>query len=114
LRTRTSSASSSLTSQGIQLFDIYKGSERSALRLRPGWHRKDEKPPVRVIRNEEIERRQRELDRKKRIMENEIAMLKERFGRDEDEIRILIEQDLPRKSSRTQQEVLAYLRKAEK
>ena len=69
----------------------------------------------RVIRNEEIERRQRELDRKKRIMENEIAMLKEKFARDEDEIRILIEQDLSREKAVEQgQKELAVLRKAEK
>jgi circadian clock protein KaiC len=103
-----------LTSQGIQLLDLYKGAEgvlfgsaRSAQESREAARRN--------IRNEEIERRQRELDRKKRIMENEIAMLKEKFARDEDEIRILIEQDLSREKAVEQGlKELAVLRKAEK
>jgi hypothetical protein len=47
-------------------------------------------------------------------MENEIIMLKEKFARDEDEIRILIEQDLSREKVVEQsQEELTGLRKAE-
>jgi circadian clock protein KaiC len=103
-----------LNEQGIRLLDLYKGSEgvlfgsaRSAQESREAARR--------VIRNEEIERRQRELDRKKRIMENEIAMLKEKFGRDEDEIRILIQQDLSREKAVEQgQKDLAVLRLSEK
>jgi circadian clock protein KaiC len=103
-----------LNEQGIRLLDLYKGSEgvlfgsaRSAQESREAASR--------VIRNEEIERRQRELDRKKRIMENEIAMLKEKFGRDEDEIRILIQQDLSREKAVEQgQKDLAVLRLSEK
>ena len=46
-------------------------------------------------------------------MENEIAMLKEKFARDEDEIRILIEQDLSREKAVEQgQKDLTVLRKA--
>jgi circadian clock protein KaiC len=103
-----------LTSQGIQLLDLYKGSEGVLFgSARVAQERRE--AAGRIIRNEEIERRQRELDRKKRIMENEIAMLKEKFARDEDEIRILIEQDLSREKTAEQgQEELAYLRKAEK
>ena len=72
-----------LTSQGIRLLDLYKGSEGvffGSARVA----QENREAASRVIRNEEIERRQRELDRKKRIMENEIAMLKEKFARDED------------------------------
>ena len=103
-----------LTSQGIQLLDLYKGSE-GVLFGSARVAQENREAASRVIRNEEIERRQRELDRKKRIMENEIAMLKEKFARDEDEIRILIEQDLSREKSVEQgQKDLAVLRKAEK
>ncbi|MDD1698632.1 MAG: circadian clock protein KaiC [Methanoregula sp.] len=103
-----------LTSQGIQLFDLYKGSEGELFgSARVAQKRRE--AAGRVIRNEEIERRQRELDRKKRIMENEIAMLKEKFARDEDEIRILIEQDLSReKAAENGQKEVAFLREAEK
>ena len=103
-----------LSSQGIQLLDLYKGSEGVLFgSARVAQERRE--TASRVIRNEEIGRRQRELDRKKRIMENEIAMLKEKFARDEDEIRILIEQDLFREKAVEQsQKELALLRKAEK
>ena len=103
-----------LTSQGIQLLDLYKGSEGvffGSARVA----QENREAASRVIRNEEIERKQRELDRKKRIMENEIAMLKEKFARDEDDIRILIEQDLSREKSVEQgKKDLAVLRNAEK
>lgn len=103
-----------MTPQGIQLLDIYKGTE-GVLFGSARVAQENREAASRVIRNEEIERKQRELDRKKRIMENEIAMLKEKFARDEDEIRILIEQDLSREKVVEQsQDELAVLRKAEK
>jgi circadian clock protein KaiC len=102
-----------MTPQGIQLLDLYKGSE-GVLFGSARVAQENREAASRVIRNEEIQRRQRELDRKKRIMENEIAMQKEKFARDEDEIRILIEQDLSREKVVEQsQEELAVLRKAD-
>jgi circadian clock protein KaiC len=102
-----------LTSQGIQLLDLYKGTE-GVLFGSARVAQENREAARRVIRNEEIARRQRELDRKKLIMENEIVMLKEKFARDEDEIRILIEQDLSRENVVEQsQEELMGLRKAE-
>jgi circadian clock protein KaiC len=102
-----------LTSQGIQLIDLYKGTE-GVLFGSARIAQESREAAGRVIRDEEIERRQRELDRKKRIMEYEIAMLKEKFTRDEDEIRILIEQDLSReKVIDKRQKELAVLRQAE-
>ena len=84
-----------MSEKGIELNDVYKGGGGvllgSARIAQANLAVAD-----RVLRNEEIERRQRELDRKKRIMENEIALLKEKFSRDEDEIRILIQQDVSR------------------
>jgi circadian clock protein KaiC len=103
-----------LSEKGIQLIDVYKGSE-GVLFGSARLAQESSEVAGRVIRNEEIERRQRELDRKKRIMENEIAMLKEKFARDEDEIRILIEQDVSREKAVDKgQKDLAVLRKAEK
>jgi circadian clock protein KaiC len=103
-----------LTSQGIQLLDLYKGSE-GVLFGSARVAQENREAVSRIIRNQEIERRQRELDRKKRIMETEIAMLKEKFARDEDEIRILIEQNLSREKAVEQgKKDLAVLRKAEK
>jgi circadian clock protein KaiC len=87
-----------LTGKGIQLVDIYKGSDQ-VLFGTARIAQETREVAGRVIRNEEIERRQRELDRKRRMMENEIAILKEKFSRDEDEIRILIEQDVSREKA---------------
>ncbi len=87
-----------LSENGIQLVDVYKGSE-GVLFGSARMAQESREVAGRVLRNEEIERRQRELDRKKRIMENEIAVLREKFARDEDEIRILIEQDVAREKT---------------
>jgi len=87
-----------LSDKGIKLIDVYKGSGGVLF----GSARIAQENLVsadRVIRNEEIERRQRDLDRKKRIMENEIALIKEKFSRDEDEIRLLIQQDVSREEA---------------
>ncbi len=103
-----------LSEDGIQLVDVYKGSE-GVLFGSARMAQESREVAGRVLRNEEIERRQRELDRKKRIMENEIAVLREKFARDEDEIRILIEQDVAREKVVVKgQNRAAVLRKAEK
>jgi circadian clock protein KaiC len=101
-----------LTNTGITLVDVYRGSEGVLL----GTARVAQENAAnanRILRNEEIERRQRELDRKKRIMENEITMLKESFARDEDEIRILIEQDVARENSLKEEETGLAVRRRE-
>jgi circadian clock protein KaiC len=87
-----------LSEKGRQLIDVYKG-EGGVLMGSARIAQENQDSAARVIRNEEIERRQRELDRKRKIMENEIAMLKEKFTRDEDEIRIMIEQDVAREKA---------------
>jgi circadian clock protein KaiC len=103
-----------LTDRGIQLIDLYKGSE-GVLFGSARIAQESREAAKRVVMNEEIERKQRELDRKKRIMESEIAMLKENFARDEDGIRLLIEKDLSReKAVEEGMKKLAVLRKAEK
>jgi len=102
-----------LTDNGVQLIDIYKGSGGV---LFGSARMAQEKREVanRVLRNEEIGRMQRELDRKKRVMENEILILQEKFAREEDEIRILTEQDIAREDElNSSQAELAALRKAE-
>lgn len=103
-----------ISDKGVELIDVYKGSE-GVLFGSARIARESREAAGRVLRNEEIERRQRDLDRKKRIMEYEISMLTEKFARDEDEIRILIEQDVSReKAVEHGQKKLAELRKAEK
>ena len=84
-----------LSDEGIQLLDVYKGSEGVLLgsaRIAQESREIDE----RLRRKEEIERKTRELESKRILMETEIAILREKYSRDEEEMNILIEQDLTR------------------
>ncbi|HTY15418.1 MAG TPA: circadian clock protein KaiC [Methanoregulaceae archaeon] len=87
-----------LTGSGIRLIDVYKGSG-GVLFGTARIAQESREAAARTVRNEEIERKQRELDRKKRIMENEIAMLKENFNREEMETRMTIQQDEAREQA---------------
>jgi len=87
-----------LSDKGIQLLDLYQGtggvlfgSARMAQESREAGER--------LRRDEETRRKKRELDGKKRVMENEIALLKAKFAREEDEIRVLIGQDVSREKA---------------
>ena len=103
-----------LSDKGIELLDLYKGTEgvlfgsaRMAQQAREGAER--------IRRNEEIERKQRELDSKKYVMENEIALLKAKFAREEDEMRTVIGQDVYReKANETAMKEIAVARKADR
>jgi circadian clock protein KaiC len=87
-----------LSDKGIQLLDVYKGSEGvlfgSARMAQEGSEIDD-----RLRKNEEIERKKRELESRRTLMENEIALLRERFAREEDETKILIGQDISREKA---------------
>ncbi len=87
-----------LSDKGIQLLDVYKGSEGvffgSARMAQEGSEIDD-----RLRKNEEIERKKRELDGRRKLMENDIALLRERFAREEDEMKILIGQDISREKA---------------
>jgi circadian clock protein KaiC len=87
-----------LSDKGIQLLDVYKGSEGvlfgSARMAQEGSEIDD-----RLRKNEEIERKKRELESRRKLMENEIALLRERFAREEDEMKILIGQDISREKA---------------
>ncbi|MCK9590827.1 MAG: circadian clock protein KaiC [Methanoregula sp.] len=87
-----------LSDTGIQLLDVYKGSEGvffGSARMAQESAEIDDQ----LHKNEEIKRKKRELERKRRLMENEIIVLKERFSRDEEEMKILIKQDVSREKS---------------
>ncbi len=87
-----------LSDKGIQLLDVYKGSEGvlfgSARMAQEGSESAD-----RLRKNEEIERKKRELDSRRKLMENDIALLRERFEREEEEMKILIGQDISREKA---------------
>ncbi|HWQ67842.1 MAG TPA: circadian clock protein KaiC [Methanospirillum sp.] len=85
-----------LSEKGIQLLDLYKGTE-GVLFGSDRMAQKSREDGDRILRNEEIERKKRELEDKKMVMENEIALLKAKYTREEDEIKFLIRQDISRR-----------------
>jgi circadian clock protein KaiC len=87
-----------LSDKGIQLLDVYKGSEGvffGSARIT----QESRETIDRLHKNEEIERKKRELESKRKLMENEIAVLRERYARDEEEITVLIGQDISRRKA---------------
>jgi circadian clock protein KaiC len=87
-----------LSDKGIQLLDVYKGSE-GVLFGSARMAQESSEIDNRLRKNEEIERKKRELDSKRKLMENEIALLKEQFAREEEEMKILIGKDISREKA---------------
>jgi circadian clock protein KaiC len=87
-----------LTEKGIQLLDVYKGSEGVLLgSARIAQENREEGDRLR--KSEEIERKKRDLENRRIQMENEITILRERFAREEEEMQILIGQDISREKA---------------
>jgi circadian clock protein KaiC len=103
-----------LSDKGIELLDMYKGTE-GVLFGSARMAQESREVSDRILKNEEIERKQRELDSKKLVMENEIVLLKAKFAREEDEMRTVIGQDVYReKASETAMKEIAVQRKADR
>ena len=103
-----------LSDKGIELLDLYKGSE-GVLFGSARMAQESREVSDRLMRNEEIERKQRELDSKKLVMENEIALLRAKFAREEDEMKTVIGQDVYReKAAKTAMKEIAVQRKADR
>jgi circadian clock protein KaiC len=89
-----------LSDEGVQLLDVYRGSE-GVLFGSARIAQEGRESAERLRRNDEIERKKRELESRKHLVENEIAVLKEKFARDEEEMKILIGQDVTREKAET-------------
>lgn len=89
-----------LSDKGIELLDLYQGTE-GVLFGSARMAQQSREVSDRLMRNEEIERKQRELDSKRLVMENEIALLRARFAREEDEMKTVIGQDVYREEAAT-------------
>jgi circadian clock protein KaiC len=87
-----------LSDIGIQLLDVYKGSE-GVLFGSARMAQESGEIDNRLRKNEEIERKKRELGSKRKLMQKEIAILKERYAREEEEMKILIGQDVSREKA---------------
>jgi circadian clock protein KaiC len=84
-----------LSGKGIQLLDVYKGTG-GVLFGSAQMAQEQREAAERLWKNEEIERKQRELDSRRKMMETEITLLRQKFARDEEEMKILIGQDVSR------------------
>ena len=82
-----------LNDKGIQLVDLYKGTE-GVLFGSARMSQESREAGEQLRRNEEIERKKRELEGKKTVMESEIALLRAKYAREEDEMTVVIGQDV--------------------
>ena len=87
-----------LSDKGIDLLDLYRGTE-GVLFGSARMAQESREAGERLRRNEEIERKQRELDSRRQMMENEIALIRAKFAREEDEMRTIIGQDVYREKA---------------
>ncbi len=90
-----------LSKDGIQLLDVYKGRE-GVLFGSSRMAQESSETIDRLNKSEEIERKKRELESKRKLMENGIALLKEQYAREEEEMKILIRQDISREKAAEQ------------
>ena len=87
-----------LTSEGIQLLDVYVGAEgvlTGSMRVAQEARERS----TALARAEEMELRQRELKRRRAALEAQIRALREEFEAVEDEARIIEKQDVARQQS---------------
>lgn len=76
-----------LSERGIELLDVYRGSGRVLFgSARIGQESRERE--AEVLAGEALERRRRELERKRQMMEGEIALLRDRFAREEEEFAV--------------------------
>ena len=86
-----------LTNQGVDLLDVYLGSE-GVLTGSARLAQEAREQANSVARQQEIERKQRELERKKRMLEAQIAELRAEFEAQEAELDLAINEQKARES----------------
>jgi len=90
-----------MSKDGIQLLDVYKGRE-GVLFGSARMAQESSETIERLNKTEEIERKKRELESKRKLMVNGIALLQEQYAREEEEMKILIGQDISRERAAEQ------------
>jgi circadian clock protein KaiC len=81
-----------LTDEGIQLRDVYVGPE-GVLAGSSRLAQEAKAAAAALVRRQEVERRQRQLERKRNALEAQIATLRSEFEQEEEEIKLLIGQE---------------------
>lgn len=84
-----------LSDSGIQLLDVYIGSE-GVLFGSAGSGQMIKDRAGKLAREQEITRKRRDLELKKRLMDTNITALKEKYAEEEREMQVMIEQDQDR------------------
>ena len=84
-----------LSDDGIQLLDVYIGSE-GVLFGSAGSGQSIKDRAGKLAREQEITRKRRDLELKKRLMDTNITALKEKYADEEREMQVMIEQDQDR------------------
>ena len=99
-----------ITSEGIRLEDVYVGPE-GVLTGSMRAAQEDREKAATLVRGQEIERRQRDLARKRAALEAQIAALRVEFEAVEDESKIVAEQDRAREQQITDDRSSAAIRR---
>lgn len=101
------------TDHGIDLLDVYTGSE-GVLTGSARYAQVEKEKAQRLLRQQEIERKRREIERKRLRMEAAIAELQETYKTDKEEMeRIIAQEELQLKIREKNKELLAQMRKAD-
>lgn len=102
-----------LTDQGIELLDVYTGSE-GVLTGSARYAQVEKEKAQRILRQQDVESKRREIERKRRMMETAIAELAETFEAEKEELeKRIAEEELQIKVQENNRENLATLRKAD-
>lgn len=102
-----------ITPQGIELLDVYLGSDKVLTGAARAIQEAKEKAAS-LSRQQEFERKRRELERKKAITQSQIAALQSQIETEAEELEVMIQQEQVQQSLSLQdQTTLAQLRKAD-
>jgi circadian clock protein KaiC len=99
-----------ITSEGLQLQDVYVGPE-GVLTGSMRAAQEDREKAAAAARTEELERKQRDLARKRAALEAQIAALRAEFESVEDESKIVAEHDKAREREIEQNRGAAGIRR---
>ena len=82
-----------LTNQGIELQDVYFGPEGDLLTGTTRYQQEAKEKAAALVREREIQCKQRDIERKRQIMEAQIAALRADFEAEEEELQRIIAQE---------------------
>lgn len=102
-----------MTPQGIELFDVYLGSEKVLTGAARAIQEAKEKA-VSLSRQQEFERKRRELERKRAVTQSQIAALQVQIETEAEELEVMIQQEAVQQNLSLQgRTAIAQLRKAD-